>query len=98
MIVSPWNCVESMLRTGGRLSQNDTAYTLAPIARTARTAPRTPSRRTRVRRALTRLAGDQLAWNRARGRRPERILILGGFICSPVEDVIARASSARLQR
>src|SRR5260370_5203126 len=64
----------------------------------ARTAPPTASRRRSVRRPLTRLAGDQLAWKRARGRRRERILILGGFICSPVEDEVARASPARLQR
>src|SRR5262245_8527851 len=96
--VSPWNWEAWGLRTLGRLSQKDTAYTLAPTANTASRAPSTPSSRTAVRRVLTLLAGDQLAWNRARGRRPELILILGGFICSPVEDVIARASSARLQR
>src|SRR5215471_3345357 len=92
IIVSPRNWVESMLRTGGRLSQKDTAYTLPPTRTTARRAPTTPTRRTKVRRVLTLLAGDQLGWNRARGRRPELILILGGSICSPVEDVIERAS------
>src|SRR5438034_5392048 len=40
----------------------------------------TATSRTRVRRVLTRVAGDQLAWNRALGRRPELVLILGGFI------------------
>src|SRR5262249_47790167 len=60
--------------------------TLAPITRTARRPPSTPTRRTRVRRARSRPAGDQLAWNRARGRRPERVLILGGFICRITTD------------
>src|SRR5579859_2156431 len=98
IFVSPWNSVASMLRTEGRLSQKDTAYTLPPIPRTATRAPSTPARRTIVRRVLVLLAGDQLAWYLARGRRPELILILGGFIGSPVEDVIAIASPARLKR
>src|SRR5881394_1053098 len=66
---------------------------------TTKRTPRTAPRRIRVRLVRCRPAGDQLAWNRALGLRPDRVRIRGGFIWLMSAFSVAHGqSSAAFQR
>src|ERR1700730_1171310 len=61
-----------------------------PMAMTARRAARTAMPRISVLRLRSLLAGDQLAWKRALGLRPDRVRMRGGVMLRLVEACVAR--------